>query len=132
MTEMTREELVAALDEAVERVVHRCMYGIGGALMSIPANPRRDVDVLLDQAARMLEADGWRPIDENTPRDGTEIDVFASGRRATDVHWDGEKWLKFDRFVRDKVQRSGEFTGTRRWAAIENPTYWMPPPEPPK
>ena len=46
--------LIERLDDAITRVIDRCMYNKGGALMGIPANPDRDIDVLLGMAKDAL------------------------------------------------------------------------------
>jgi hypothetical protein len=63
----------------------------------------------------------WQPI-ETAPRDGTEIDLWASGRRWADCHWHLGEWL---RWQSDSVDE--EPTHKR----IAFPTHWMPlPPAP--
>lgn len=47
--------LVVRLRDARDRVVDSVMHRKGGALMSIPANKERDVDILLDEAAAEIE-----------------------------------------------------------------------------
>jgi hypothetical protein len=70
-----------------------------------------------------LEREGaaWQPI-ETAPMDGTEVDLWANGRR-TDCHIHCGEWLKW---------MSTSVDDEPRWLPIEQPTHWMPLPEPPK
>lgn len=72
----------------------------------------------------------WQDI-ATAPRDGTAVDLWTDHRITDAVFRDGG-WLKWDRFVRDKRQTAGQFTGTNRYRQVTRPIYWMPLPEPPK
>lgn len=63
----------------------------------------------------------WQPI-ATAPKDGKEIDVWASGRRWTDVSWHGKYWFA-PHGIYDcgaEMEAHGHF-----------PTHWMPKPPAP-
>jgi hypothetical protein len=56
--EMSDAELAAALRNAVERCCERMGGKMGVRFFSIPADPRNDIDLLMSEAARRIEAIG--------------------------------------------------------------------------
>ena len=60
----------------------------------------------------------WQPI-ETAPKDGTKVDLWASGERLTDFYFDGAEW------VNDAV--SMYHMGLYPWDI----THWQPLPDPP-
>ncbi len=60
----------------------------------------------------------WQPI-ETAPKDGNDVLVFGGGDY-TVAHWNGEEWRDY---------------GDIGWAGMcgddNQPTHWMPLPEPP-
>lgn len=62
----------------------------------------------------------WQPI-ETAPRDGTKIDLWASGQRWADCSWTGSCWFTPDIYdCGAEMERFGH-----------HPTHWMPVPPPP-
>lgn len=69
---------------------------------------------------RSLSNEGWRPI-ETAPKDGTAVDLWGSGRRATDVAWG---------LIRDWMGKERE--GWQHGMPDDfEPTHWQPLPNPP-
>lgn len=66
----------------------------------------------------------WKPIDENTPEDGTTVDIIdsRSGAREIDCYFDNGSW-------RDHL---GERLSYKYRHGICDFTHWDYPPEPPK
>lgn len=72
----------------------------------------------------------WQPI-ETAPRDfTTNIDIWANGKRVPDCFWGrptysnskGYTWVHVDGY-----DSEGKVT-----SPVNNPTHWMPLPEPPE
>ena len=79
----------------------------------------------------------WRGIDEDTPKDGTEIDVWVGGefpRRITNVSWrepnDSEWWVHGGDTIETPDATWHDCFGP--FGKDEQPTAWMPLPTPPE
>jgi hypothetical protein len=105
---MDNKALVEALRKAAEREPR---------LMSYPSKLNKTA-TLLYQAADMLEAEGWQPI-ETAPKDGTRVVFYESGK---------------------KVKMGEHIRPEDGWCVVgwkctngnfHRPTHWMPLPTPP-
>lgn len=66
----------------------------------------------------------WQPI-ETAPKDGTEILVWM-GARILLARWDAETYHKRPR------PHWSSFVMGRTWSRDNQPTHWVPLPDPPK
>lgn len=100
--------------------------------------PDVQVSIAALHAAGYEIVQGWKPIDDDTPRDGTEIDIWVSGpgsRRIADCRWGKPRKANWgDRYGDDQnlpeqwITR-GEFALDRRNGAA---THWRPRPAAPE
>lgn len=60
----------------------------------------------------------WQDI-TTAPKDGTEVDLWTAFGRVTGAKFVDGKWVEW-------FDRDGE------WIAVDQPSHWMPCPEPPR
>lgn len=88
----------------------------------------------------------WQPI-ETAPKDGTRILIFVPGNAAEFEHYDGIHAARFEAEMMHPETKTGRgilpelngmwVAGGELWSdsvlefAYEQPTHWMPLPEPP-
>lgn len=114
------------LEELKKEVINNNLYGIQVRVSSVVGVMDETINILHSQGHLNQ---GWRDI-ESAPKDGTEVLVYCPTMLDSGVCW--AYYYKYKFQENNEIESIEGFYMGKDFGWCDNPTHWMPLPQPPK